>query len=852
MSRVGGRLCGTAGNRTGRPARVGLCVLVLLGSAIGATTGTAAASTGNGTLTVEVLRDFFGTGVINATMDVPQRGMRVEMTDPSGHQVTGVTDATGKVVLSRSTALTGGHYRVDVTVPAPYSNYLRAAPASTAPNHFDSFTTFVDVSGGKNASVITGVWDAADYALPDTRYFVPVQNGAGGKDTRSLVSFGVNTRGTCPSEVTCPTTLDTQSQVGTTFGLAYDKYRQRLFQGEFARRYTPYGPDGGDAIYTVPANSGGAPTLFAKVPGAAVTPHDTANMLKDPGFTNAPGKQSIGGLALSEDGSTLYAVNLLTRTLVSFNAARATASLPEATVPIPDPDCASRTDWRPFALATHDNTLYVGGVCDAESTQNAADLKAVVYAYDGEKFTTVLTQPLTGERGNVYSGGDPKAQKNHWNPWNTNLLTWDEFNPNGTAFTDPQPELASLAFARDGSMILGFRDRFMDVVSWGGLDPRPLNNTPEYGMSGGDINMACANPTGGYSWEGTGDCPNHANYATDGGESSNVVEYFPGDYVPNKGAPGQLPAPHQEPALGSVAYIPQQQWVISTEMDPTDNYTADGTGYYDITTGAGPGNNPSANAYQFVAPNENGFGKAGGLGDIAYAAANAPIQIGNVVWFDGDHNGIQDPAERPLPGATIDLLDASGKQVATTKTDAAGEYYFGGVGAAYGLTPGAKYTVRFDVCTANTSKVPSQPPASELRFTLPRAGKNRAHDSNVIPPTTGQLCDGHAPVTAPGKPGQVDHTIDAGVYIPQAPPASTHPTSPPSSSPPSSSVPSSSVPSSSAPPTKPIRTGASTGALADTGMSGLTQLISLGALLLGSGAAFVLVSRKRRARPQST
>lgn len=66
-----------------------------------------------------------------------------------------------------------------------------------------------------------------------------------------------------------------------------------------------------------------------------------------------------------------------------------------------------------------------------------------------------------------------------------------------------------------------------------------------------------------------------------------------------------------------------------------------------------------------------GSARPHGLGDIAYAAANAPIQIGNVVWFDGDHNGIQDPGHVLLPGATINLLDADGKQVATTRTNAA-------------------------------------------------------------------------------------------------------------------------------------------------------------------------------------
>lgn len=844
MNQAGRGIGPAAGKRMGRLARVGLSGLLLMSSATGTMAGTAAASTTDGTLTVEVLRDFFGTGIINRTMDVPQRGMRVDVADSAGHHVTGITDATGKVVVSASTVLTGGQYRVDVTVPAPYSHYLQAAPASVAANHFDSFTTFADVSDGKNASVITGVWDAADYTLPDTRYFVPIQNAAGGGDTRALVAFGTKTRGICPNDVGCPTTIDTQAQVGTTFGLAYDKYRNRLFQSEFARRFTPYGPHGGDAIYTVPANGGGAPTLFTKVLGSAVTSHNAANMNKDAGFVNAPGKESIGGLALSEDGSTLYAVNLLTRTLVSFDATGTTALLPEATVPIPDPGCAARADWRPFSVATHNNTLYVGGVCSAESTQNRADLKAVVYTYDGTQFTTVLTHGLAFERGYVYPGTEVKD--NHWNPWNTKLSDWDGFRlGGGTTMVDPQPELSGLAFTRDGSMILGFRDRFMDVISAGGLDPRPGNDTAEHGMSGGDIVMACADPAGGYSWEGTGKCPNHATPANDGGESAGVVEYFPGDFLPNHGTP----APHQETALGAVAYIPQQQWVMSTEFDPAGPVTTSGTGYYDVKTGEGPGNNPAANAYQFVSAGQNGFGKAGGLGDIAYATANAPIQIGNLVWFDGDHNGIQDPGSVPLPGATINLLDAKGKRVASTKTDAAGEYYFGGVGAAYQLTPGAKYTVQFDVCTANTNKVPSRPAAEELRFTLPTTGDDRTHDSNVVPPTSGRLCDGNAPVLAPKVAGGVDHTIDAGVYIPVAapPPSLTPPSTAPSTLPPTTSpMPSNPMPTNPVPTTPgPVKTHA--GALAYTGVAGLPQMIILGVLLFGAGAVLAFASRKRRA-----
>lgn len=817
--------------RRSRPVRVGLAGLVLVSSAItGTTAGNAAASTTDGTLTVQVLRDFFGTGVIDTTMDVPQQGMEVDVSDRQGHHVIGVTDATGKVVVRPSTALTGGHYRVDVTIPESHRAYLQAAPASTAANHFDSFTTFVDVADGKNDSVITGVWNPAHYALPDSRYFVPVQSG-NGTDTRALVAFGVDVRGTCPTDVACPTTLATQAQVGTTFGLAYDKQRRRLFQSAFARRHAAYGPQGGDAVYTVPVDGGGAPTLFAKVPGAVVTPHDTANLMKDGGFTEAPGKESIGGLALSEDGATLYAVNLLTRALVSFDASGASASAPAATVPIPDPGCAVATDWRPFSVTAHDAKLYVGGVCSAESTQNRADLKAVVLSYDGTRFTPVLTQPLGFERGEVLVGRSAPGQTDRWNPWDTRLATWDQHDVGGDgALIDPQPHLASLAFTRDGSMILGFRDRFMDAAGWDSLDPRPGVNTTERGFSGGDISMACANPAGGYSWEGTGNCADHADELNDGRQDAGVVEYFPGDYFAPQG-PAEL-GPHQEAAQGSVAYIPQLESAVSTQMDPTIHVAAGGTGYYNVTTGEGPGNNATENAFEFVGPNQNGFGKAGGLGAVAYQAANAPIQIGNLVWFDGDRNGVQDPADVRLPGATINLLDATGKQVATTKTDAAGEYYFGGVGAAYELTPGAKYTVQFNVCTADTAKVPDQPPATDLRFTLPVVGEDRVHDSNVDPPTTGQLCDGFAPVTAPDSPGEVDHTIDAGVHIPQPEPTTT------------TSVPPTTTPA----PTTTAVAAKPTGSLASTGVSGLPWVVLLGVLVLGAGAALAFVSRKRRAK----
>ncbi|WP_409179855.1 SdrD B-like domain-containing protein [Amycolatopsis sp. VS8301801F10] len=813
--------------------------LVLGGSALTVTSGTAGAAE-DGTLTVQVLRDFFGTGIVNAAMDTPQPGMSVLVTDSAGHQVRGRTDAAGKVVVAPAAPLAGGRYRVDVSVPDPYRAYLRAAPASTEKNHFDSFTTFVDLREGKDVAVVTGVWNPADHTPPDARYYVPVQSPAVNSDgsapdpnSRALVAFDRKFRGTCPADSECPAVLNTQAQVGTTWGLAYDKYRGRIFQSAFAKRFTVYGPEGGGAIYTTPLD-GGAPKLFAKVPDTAVTEHGAVDMLKDQHFVDVPGKESLGGIALTEDGKTLYAVNLRTRSLVSFDATGASAK-PDKTVPIPDPDCAVPNDWRPFAVAAHDAKLYVGGVCSAESTKRREDLKAVVYTYDGTKFTPVLTHGLDFLRGYVITAQNPTENMNHWNPWDTSFASWDKFITTGAGI-DPQPELASLAFTRDGSMILGFRDRFMDVFG-SGKDPRPTDDTVRTGMSGGDIAMACAAPGGGYDWEGTGACPNHGRPETNGNQTPGVVEYFPGDfYDPSRSGNGV----HQESSQGSVAYIPQQQWVISTQMDPAQHVSSDGVGYYDVDTGIGPGQENPKHGYAFVGP-ANSFGKAGGLGDIAYQAANAPIQIGNLVWFDGDRNGIQDPNrtdEVPLAKATVTLLDADGKKVATTRTDKAGEYYFGGVGAEYQLKPGEKYTVQFDVCTAATDNVPGTPPATDLRFTLPTAGPDRAHDSNVVPPKTGRLCNGYAPVTAPAEAGGVDHTIDAGVYLPPPP------------GPPSSSTPPASSPNPPPAAHPPAAGSTDTDSLASTGIPLLPVLLILGGALVAGGTAFLAASRRRRFRRQ--
>ena len=50
--------------------------------------------------------------------------------------------------------------------------------------------------------------------------------------------------------------------------------------------------------------------------------------------------------------------------------------------------------------------------------------------------------------------------------------------------------------------------------------------------------------------------------------------------------------------------------------------------------------------------------------------------IGDYVWLDTDHNGIQDPTEPGIAGVTVTLLNGTGQILRATATDAKGKYLF--------------------------------------------------------------------------------------------------------------------------------------------------------------------------------
>ena len=120
------------------------------------------------------------------------------------------------------------------------------------------------------------------------------------------------------------------------------------------------------------------------------------------------------------------------------------------------------------------------------------------------------------------------------------------------------------------------------------------------------------------------------------------------------------------------------------------------------------------------------------------------------MFVDNDRNGVRgDPVAEPgLAGVTVALLDSNNTLIASTTTTASGLYSF------TGLTPGIPYSVSFVTPTGYVLS-----PAN--------AGGDDEVDSDVDP-LTGRTTQTYS-LTA----GQTLTTVDAGVYLPAAPPTAS-------------------------------------------------------------------------------
>lgn len=132
-----------------------------------------------------------------------------------------------------------------------------------------------------------------------------------------------------------------------------------------------------------------------------------------------------------------------------------------------------------------------------------------------------------------------------------------------------------------------------------------------------------------------------------------------------------------------------------------------------------------------------------------------PVVIGDTIWLDSDHDGVQDTNEPGVPGVILDLYDGNGTHIGTTTTDGKGHYHFDDSNTT-GLLPDTKYQIHIE----NPKNFVDGGPLHGFKPTDMGKG-NSGTDSNIDSSSTGWIID----VTTPAE-GGADMTFDGGVYKP--------------------------------------------------------------------------------------
>lgn len=760
-----------------------------------------------------VFTDYNDNGVRNQG-DVAVPGVTVTAYDATGNQVAQTTTlADGSYTFSG--IADGAQIRIE------FSNI----PFNLRPGAFgaDSGTTvqFVTVPA---AGVDLGLNKPDEYCNENpwivSPCFIngnPLIPGGTAAGAKVLVSIPYNAYGRQDTNI--ENTLATGAQIGSTWGLAFQRATGTVFAGALAKRHAGLGPLGPSGIYTVvmdpvtgqassgPSNFISLDTIIPSDFGDSILGNNTARGLpansnmpnNDPTAWDAVGKTAIGDMDMGTDDDTLWLINLANQTLysvyVGIPAQPPTAgdvtAYPIAPYVTGVTGCVTN-DVRPWAVEIHEGTIYIGVVCSAESTQNVNNLHAYIISMDEDTpigFSLVADIPLNYARGIVSDpdGGYPAA----WRPWSTkmtSLCTAPCASEDDLAYEKqiiyPQPILSDIEFDTDGSIIVGLMDRlghqtgnanYATSNAWDDDPGNPvigvtLYNKDTYaqtnaimsagalyeGVSGGDTLRLC--PGAGYVLEFNASCGGIATGGAGNLQGPGGGEYYWQDMYVDQFGPSTDPTAgiHNEITLGGLLLVPGTNEVAVSVFDPF-SLRAGGVAWFNNLTGT------RTRAYEVFGTDEGGgsstFGKAAGLGDIEGFCFAAPIEIGNRVWIDADNDGIQDAGENPIAGVRVELYDQNGNFIDFVTTDSTGAYFFSsGPG-----TPSGNQLYLIDALNPNSQyeiRIPlNQPVLASLTLTTSNANGNVEDQRD----SDGTEVSGNAIITVnTGAPGDNNHTYDFG------------------------------------------------------------------------------------------
>ncbi|MBX2825916.1 MAG: DUF11 domain-containing protein, partial [Gammaproteobacteria bacterium] len=600
----------------------------------------------------------------------------------------------------------------------------------------------------------------------------------------ALVGFPYNATGN-EDGLNPPDHLAYVSEIGSIWGLAYSHKSEAVYSSQFIKRHSGTGVNGAGAIYQTYWDTGLGQYVTVELVDAvddlgimpAFATDTDRGLANTPGFSLdlqaylAVGKQGLGDLDLSEDHTSLWTITLHNQTLHSIVIdsdddpnTRPDPTTDVTSTPIPDPGCVGGS-WRPFALKVYAGSVYVGGVCDAQTSADVANLRGVVYQFDGSTFANVLDIPLDYAKGlpvNNSCADDPPSDPSDVG-WNAQWFPWTDDTPLCPAtlprYSYPVPMFSDIEFDADGSMVVGFMDRTGHQYQRGNFDQH--GNWMLDVVVGGDILRACGDPYSGWTLENNGSCGGVSTAGEDNLEGPGGGEYYLGDRL------FQL---HREIGNGGLALNVGSGEVAMGAMDPVTGiflYTG-GVAWLSNTTGQ------KTRGYQLYDSPADGnatFGKGNGIGDIELLCSAAPIEIGNFVWMDSNADGVQDPDELPIVGVAVELwADSTGDGnvdmlVGTTATDASGQYVFGGTSNANmnQSVPG------FDALPSNTAvevRIPlndvNLPSATTTAIggAVDSSASNDMHDNDG---DSGVINAGYSTIEyTTGLAGDFNHTLDFG------------------------------------------------------------------------------------------
>ena len=612
----------------------------------------------------------------------------------------------------------GATYRVEASVPSPYTYGMVGGDAATA-------VQFVTAGSCSSISVLNpDLYCGIENPALAVSCFVKGGDGVN-EDIETVVSTEYQF---VPSSGMAK--WASKKETGAVWGLAWSATAQKLFTAAILKQDAQLGPAGLGGIYASRETESGFETqLFTNLEALGFDLGTlSVNDFDDCNYGAQVGRIGLGGMDLSHDESRLYVVNLYRNSLISVDA-----DLPiYATAReffIPTPICTGG-EFRAFALKQYQGKIYVGGTCNAETSRSASDRSFHIYEFD----------PNTENFTHIFSTSYGKGY-------------WIDFPSNTTKSSH---WLTDIEFTDQGNMVLGISDRLAHRYCTTGSGQ--LNNQFP------DILMVW-NDNGTWRLESNGRAGTLSGTGIGNGQGPDGGEFFGEEYW----VVG--PSYHPEIAMGSVFNLPGQDEIVATVFDPHLQTYAGGLHRYNVTNGK-----KITHRQLYSGSSNPTFGKASGLGDMVALCNPMPIEIGNYVWYDANENGVQDPGEKPVDGLEISLVDEFCNIIATSVTNGAGEYYFnsGNVDSDLdGITDGLNYNTSYYLVITDerveVSKAKISIGDDEWELTSINTGIGANEDYND---SDGYWVNTHSCTVLNGRPviqvttgftGQNNHNFDLGL-----------------------------------------------------------------------------------------